>query len=92
METQTSKNCDCGVPGCTGGEFLKCCTYTNCDDGIHQCRLHRYAPMLLEAAKAWMLVESEMKDNHPCPDLILRAEYRKRAVMLTKTVLALIED
>jgi hypothetical protein len=48
--------------------------------------------MLLEAAKAWMLVESEMKDNHPCPDLILRAEYRKRAVMLTKTVLALIED
>jgi len=34
--------------------------------------------------KAWMLVESESADNHPCPDYALKAQYRKKAVELTK--------
>ena len=46
---------------------------------------------LVEALKAWMLVESEMSDNHPCPDLALRADYRKRAVKLSSEALALVE-
>ena len=44
-----------------------------------------------EALKAWMKVESEMKDNHPSPDLALRAGYRKEAVKLTRAVLAAID-
>ena len=39
------------------------------------------------ALRAWMLVESEMADNHPCPDLALRARYRKTAVDLTRAAL-----
>jgi len=46
---------------------------------------------LLEACKAWMKVESEMLDNHPCPDLLLRAQYRKEAVIFTKAAIALAE-
>lgn len=45
-------------------------------------------PDLLDACKAWMLVESEMADNHPCPDLNLRAQYRKNAVKLTTAAIA----
>lgn len=41
-----------------------------------------------EALEAWMKVESEMADNHPCPDLALRADYRRRAVALTRAALA----
>ena len=44
-----------------------------------------------KALKAWMKVESEMKDNHPSPDLALRAGYRKEAVKLTRAVLAAID-
>jgi hypothetical protein len=44
-----------------------------------------------DALKAWMLVESEMKENHPSPDLALRAGYRKEAVKLTRAVLAAID-
>jgi hypothetical protein len=44
---------------------------------------------LKAACEAWMQVESEMADKHPCPDLALRADYRKRAVALTETALAL---
>lgn len=43
---------------------------------------------LVEALEAWMKVESEMGDNHPCPDYTLRAAYRKEAVKLTKALLA----
>ncbi len=43
---------------------------------------------LLEACKAWMKVESEMSDNTPCPDLALRAHYRKEAVKLTEAAIA----
>ena len=35
-----------------------------------------------------MKVESEMKDKHPCPDLALRATYRKKAVALTEAAIA----
>ena len=35
---------------------------------------------LLEACEAWMKVESEMPNNNPCPDLALRAIYRKKAI------------
>jgi len=45
-------------------------------------------PDLLEACKAWMRVESEMRENHPCPDLALRATYRKEAIRLTKAAIA----
>lgn len=43
---------------------------------------------LVEALRAWELVNSEMGDNHPCPDLRLRAKYRKRARELTLIALA----
>ncbi len=43
---------------------------------------------LLEACKAWMKVESEMGDNHPCPDYTLRTQYRKEAVRLTAIAIA----
>lgn len=45
-------------------------------------------PDLLEACKAWMKVESEMRENNPCPDLALRAQYRKEAVKLTDAAIA----
>ena len=71
---------------------------TNADEGcdckvnviektITFCPLHAAAPALLAACEAWMKVESEMKENHPCPDLALRAEYRKRAVALTQAAI-----
>ena len=41
--------------------------------------------LLRDALKAWMLVESET--NHPCPDLTLRAHYRKQAIDMTKAIL-----
>lgn len=52
--------------------------------------VHRWnsQPDLLEACEAWMKVESEMGDKHPCPDLALRAQYRKQAVALTEAALA----
>lgn len=43
---------------------------------------------LLQACKAWMKVESEMGDKNPCPDLALRAQYRKQAVALTEAAIA----
>ncbi len=43
---------------------------------------------LYEACKAWLKVESEMSDNNPCPDLALRATYRKEATRLTKAALS----
>ncbi len=43
---------------------------------------------LVEALEQWMLVESEMKSNNPCPDLALRAQYRAKAIELTKSALA----
>ncbi len=51
------------------------------------------APDLLAACTAWMKVESEMRcplirGNNPCPDLVLRANYRKEAVRLTKAAIA----
>jgi hypothetical protein len=57
----------------------------------------RYAQLLLDnarmigALRLWEKVESEMKDNHPCPDLALRADYRKRAVVATREVLEKVE-
>ncbi len=52
----------------------------------------KVGPDLLEACKAWMLVESEMRYNNPCPDLLLRANYRERAVKLTKLAIAKAEE
>ena len=46
------------------------------------------APNMLKACEAWMKVESEMLSNNPCPDLALRAQYRKEAVALTKIAIA----
>ena len=46
---------------------------------------------LVEACNKWMLVESEMTNNTPCPDLALRAFYRRQAVGLTKIALAAAE-
>ena len=46
-------DCGCGNKDCKGGVFLfdKCgCTYTNGDDGIHQCSLHRNAGEVKEYA------------------------------------------
>ena len=43
---------------------------------------------LLAACEAWMKVESEMREKHPCPDLALRAQYRRQAVTLTKAAIA----
>ena len=43
---------------------------------------------LLAACEAWMKVESEMRDKNPCPDLALRAHYRKEAVKLTEAAIA----
>jgi len=43
---------------------------------------------LLGACKAWMRVESEMRENTPCPDLALRATYRKEAIRLTRKAIA----
>ena len=51
-------------------------------------RLIAAAPDLLEACEAWMKVESEMADKNSCPDLALRAQYRKQAVTLTETAIA----
>ncbi len=48
-------------------------------------------PDLLEACRAWMLVESEMADNHACPDLALRASYRRKAAALTRAAIAAAE-
>ncbi len=45
-------------------------------------------PELLDACKAWEKVESEMSDNTPCPDLTLRAQYRKTAVKLTEIAIS----
>lgn len=39
---------------------------------------------LVAENKAWRLVDSESRDAHPCPDLALRAEYRRRARELAK--------
>ena len=47
---------------------------------------------LVEALRAWEKVESEMGDNHPCPDLMLRATYRKTAIQLTQRVLAKVQE
>lgn len=33
----------------------------------------------LAECEAWRLVDSESRDQHPCPDLALRAEYRRKA-------------
>ena len=44
-------------------------------------------PDLLDACKAWMKVESEMLSSTPCPDLALRAQYRKQAVELTEAAI-----
>lgn len=49
------------------------------------------SPEVEEARRAleqWMLVESEMKANNPCPDFALRAAYRAKAIELTKAALA----
>ncbi len=43
---------------------------------------------LLVACKAWMLVESERRENTPVPDPVLRENYRWRAVELTKRAIA----
>jgi len=42
---------------------------------------------LRAACEAWMKVESEMADNTPVPDPILRKQYRINAVALTKVAL-----
>ncbi len=43
---------------------------------------------LVAALEAWQKVESEMSNNTPCPDLALRAQYRKKAIELTSKALA----
>ncbi len=43
---------------------------------------------LLEACKEWMKYDSEHFKNTPCPDPILRENYRLRAVKLTKEAIA----
>lgn len=44
---------------------------------------------LVKALSKWNLVESEMSNNTPCPDLALRASYRKEAIKLTEIALTL---
>lgn len=56
------------------------------------CRAANSHDALLEACKAWMKVESEMRDKHPCPDLTLRAMWRKEAVKLTEVAIALAKE
>ena len=43
---------------------------------------------LVAALEMWRKVESEMGNNTPVPDLALRAEYRRKAVRLTKEAIA----
>lgn len=61
------------------------------DRKIADAILASVAPDAIEALKAWMLVESEMLDNNPCPDIRLRDVYRKNAIELTKQVLSKLE-
>jgi hypothetical protein len=46
---------------------------------------------LRSACEAWLLVESEARENNPCPDLGLRARYRQTAIALTQAALRLEE-
>ncbi len=81
-------NCKLG----TGNEMdLLAACYGDSEIRKNNARLISAALDLLEACKAWMLVEAEMKDNHPCPDPVLRADYRKKAVALTKAAIAKVE-
>jgi len=57
----------------------------------HYQNLIAAAPELLAACKAWLKVESEMSNNHSCPDIALRAQYRKEAIALTKAAIAATE-
>lgn len=43
------------------------------------------------ALEAWLLFESELRP-HPCPDLALRASYRKRAKELTQKAIRKVAD
>lgn len=47
----------------------------------------RRIEVLEGALREWMKVESEMKENNPCPDPILRANYRREALRLSGDVL-----
>ena len=66
-------------------DYIRICQNLSSDADA---RLIAAAPDLLEACKVWEKVESEMSDNNPCPDLALRAQYRKDAVALTKVAIA----
>lgn len=63
---------------------LTCVEDSRIDFAIHAANNYH---ALVEALEAWMKVESEMADNHPCPDYTLRALYRKEAVKLTTKAL-----
>lgn len=63
-----------------------CQTFSPCAEA--NARLIATVPKLLEACEAWMKVESEMPKNNPCPDLALRAHYRKEAIALTVAAIA----
>jgi hypothetical protein len=41
--------------------------------------LARLGAAAIAVAEAWELLDSEARDQHPCPDLALRHEYRRRA-------------
>ena len=58
------------------------------EEGFDNARLIAAVPNMLKACEAWMKVESEMLSNNPCPNLVLRAQYRKQAVELTEAAIA----
>ena len=74
-----------GPRDCDAALVAKCNCPERAAQIVHE---HNGHAALLAACDAWMLVESEMADNHPCPDLALRANYRAKAVRLTKAAIA----
>ncbi len=70
------------------------CSLTRTENGLHMkdCSLHGAAPDLLEACREWMKYDSEHFKNTPCPDPILRENYRLRAIKLTKEAIAKAES
>lgn len=50
-------------------------------------KLEALCRQLVLALGSWKLFDTESADKHPCPDLILRNQYRKNARELTESVL-----
>ena len=50
--------------------------------------LEQQRAKLSAALHAWVAVDEESSDKHPCPDLALRAQLRRKARELTEIALA----